>query len=221
MATPSSSLNASLYVGDLDPAVSESVLFELFSQQGPVVTIRVCRDLVTRRSLGYAYVNFASPADAGKAIEELNGSTGLNPNQTPIRVTFSQRDPSLRKSGMGNVYIKGLDRSIDNRELYDTFAQFGTIISAKVAMENGQSKGYAFVQFDNADAAKSAIETVNGMELKGKKARICGCTLENDAGACSDRAPPPDPRRPSLSLLPCVLPGVRGAVPAPQRAPSG
>lgn len=63
-------------------------------------------------------------------------------------------------------------RVSDSRELYDTFAQFGTIISAKVAMENGQSKGYAFVQFDSDDAAKRAIETVNGMELKGKKARI-------------------------------------------------
>lgn len=111
-ATPAASLNASLYVGDLDPAVSESALFELFSQQGPVVTIRVCRDLVTRRSLGYAYVNFATPADAAKAIEELNGNTTLNGNSAPIRVTFSQRDPSLRKSGLGNVYIKGLDRSI-------------------------------------------------------------------------------------------------------------
>lgn len=106
------SLNASLYVGDLDPAVSESALFDLFSQQGQVVSIRVCRDLVTRRSLGYAYVNFALPADAAKAIEELNGITTLNPNNTPIRVTFSQRDPSLRKSGLGNVYIKGLDKSI-------------------------------------------------------------------------------------------------------------
>lgn len=112
MAAPSPSLNASLYVGDLDQAVTEAQLYDLFSQQGPVVTIRVCRDLVTRRSLGYAYVNFATPADAAKAIEELNGSVSLNGNGTAIRVTFSQRDPSLRKSGLGNVYIKGLDRSI-------------------------------------------------------------------------------------------------------------
>lgn len=162
---------ASLYVGDLDPDITEAQLYERFAASGPVLSIRVCRDQITKQSLGYAYVNFHQPADAERALDTLNFD--IVGNSKPMRIMWSQRDPALRKSGVGNVFIKNLDKSIDNKALYDTFSAFGNILSCKIMTdEHFNSRGYGFVHFETNEAAEAAIKAVNNMLLNDKKVYV-------------------------------------------------
>jgi len=133
---------------------------------GHIASIRVCRDHLTKRSLGYAYVNYLQVTDAERALDTLNNTQIKG---RPCRIMWCQRDPSVRKSGLGNIFIKNLDPLIGHKELYDTFSVFGNILSSKVAFdENGHSKGFGFVHFESQDSANRSITEVNGKMINNR-----------------------------------------------------
>ncbi|KAI6113970.1 hypothetical protein EV401DRAFT_1980516 [Pisolithus croceorrhizus] len=142
--------SASLHVSNLDPSVTEATLFEVFNMIGPVASVRVLRDAVSGCPLGFAYVNYF-------AIHYLS------------RIVLSRSDPSLRKNGQGNIYVKNLDEQIDEKALRDAFAQFGDVVSCKVFTDDsGRSRGYGFVLYESIEVAEAAIKAANGMLLNGK-----------------------------------------------------
>lgn len=68
------------------------------------------------------------------------------------------------------IFVAGLPYDLDDDELVEIFEKFGTIISAKVAMdkETGKSKGFGFIEMQNDAEALDAIESLNDISL-GKK----------------------------------------------------
>ncbi|KAL7618014.1 hypothetical protein Lser_V15G00170 [Lactuca serriola] len=161
---------SSLYVGDLEENVDEGQLFDLFNEVKRVHSVRICRNEENGVSFGYGYVNFTSSEDANIALRLLN-SKRLNGKQ--IRIMFSDPDPTMRRSGIGNVYIKNLDSSIDNKELYEVFCVFGDVSTCKVVVDSrGRSKGFGYVQFQKEEDAKVAIRKLNGMLIKGKQVYV-------------------------------------------------
>ncbi|XP_008850684.1 polyadenylate-binding protein 5 isoform X2 [Nannospalax galili] len=162
-------LKAALYVGDLDSDVTEDMLYKKFRPAGPLRFTRICRDPVTRSPLGYGYVNFRFAADAEWALNTMNFDLI---NGKPFRLMWSQPDDRLRKSGVGNIFIKNLDKSIDNRALFYLFSAFGNILSCKVVCDDNGSKGYAYVHFDSLAAANRAIWHMNGVRLNNRQVYV-------------------------------------------------
>jgi RNA recognition motif-containing protein len=68
------------------------------------------------------------------------------------------------------IFVAGLPYDLDDAELEEIFEKFGTVTSAKVAIdkETGKSKGFAFLEMPNSIEAKDAIESMNDISL-GKK----------------------------------------------------
>ncbi|KAG4996279.1 hypothetical protein JHK84_027327 [Glycine max] len=220
MAVPATvaAVPASLYVGDLHSEVVDHHLFEAFAEFKTMDSVRVCRDRVTMKSLCYVAIR----AMKLKNNSYLNGKV--------IRVMWSHPDPSARKSGRGNVfvkvylqlwyeivkslseesannaieklngstvgdkqiyvgkfvrkgdrilpgydakytnlYIKNLDSDITEALLQEKFSSFGKIISLVISKDdNGLSKGFAFVNYENPDDARKAMEAMNGLKFGSK-----------------------------------------------------
>ncbi len=151
----------SLYVSELAEDVSEETLYSVFKET-PIQSLRLIRD-AANVSRGYGYVNFADHETAAKALDLYN-FTKIDGKE--IRIMWNIRDPSKRKSQVGNTYIGHLPVDCTARQVYDTFKAIGDILSCKFV--KGKNYSHAFVQFTTAEAANVAVEKVNGVMMGGE-----------------------------------------------------
>ena len=82
-----------------------------------------------------------------------------------------------------NLFVAGLPYDLDDDELMEIFEKFGTIKSAKVAIdkEKGKSRGFGFVEMPIEAEAKDAIENLNDISL-GKKPLVVKAADDRPGG---------------------------------------
>ncbi|KAF3439058.1 hypothetical protein FNV43_RR17333 [Rhamnella rubrinervis] len=163
--------DATAYVGNLDPQVSEELLWELFVQAGPVVNVYVPKDRVTNLHQGYGFVEFRSEEDADYAIKVLNM---IKLYGKPIRVNKASQDKKSLDVG-ANLFIGNLDPDVDEKLLYDTFSAFGVIVTNPKIMrdpDTGNSRGFGFISYDSFEASDAAIEAMNGQYLCNRQITV-------------------------------------------------
>ena len=81
------------------------------------------------------------------------------------------------------LYVGNLSYETSENDLRDAFAQYGEVASAKIIMDRdtGRSKGFGFVEFNDDDAARKAMSSLNGSEFKGRSLTV------NEARPQTDR----------------------------------
>ncbi len=82
------------------------------------------------------------------------------------------------------LYVGGLAYSVTEQELETLFAEFGKVTSSAVIKDrdSGQSKGFGFVEMEDAEAAKKAMTELNGKEVSGRSIMV------NEARPQEDRS---------------------------------
>ena len=173
--------DATVYVGDLDAQVGEALLWELMLQAGPVVNVHIPKDKLSGTHSGFGFVEFHGEEDADYAIKIMNMVKLFG---KPIRVNKAARNNRSTDVG-ANLFIGNLDPEVDEKVLYDTFSVFGVIIATPKIMrdpENGSSKGYGFVSYDNFAASDMAIQMMNGQYLCNRPVSVTYALKKDSKG---------------------------------------
>jgi len=73
-----------------------------------------------------------------------------------------------------NIYVGNLSYDVSEESLRQAFEAFGQVSSATIVKDkySGQSKGFGFVEMPSAEEARSAINQLNGKELKGRALNV-------------------------------------------------
>ena len=76
----------------------------------------------------------------------------------------------LEKEKRMKLYVGNLSYEISEPELKQMFEQFGKVDSASIIKDkfSGQSKGFGFIEMDSQADAQSAMEALNGKDVKGR-----------------------------------------------------
>lgn len=81
------------------------------------------------------------------------------------------------------LYVGNLSKQVTDAQLNDLAVPYGTLVSANVATErsSGESKGFGFIEFSNADEARAAITGLDGKDVHGQMLKVNEAKPKKDA----------------------------------------
>lgn len=118
--------DATIYIGGIDEKTTDSLIWELMLQVGPVVSVHLPKDRVSQTHQGYGFCEFQTEEDADYAVKIMNQIKLFG---RPIRVNKASADKRPVINVGADLHISGLDPSIDERTLLNIFSTFGPLMA--------------------------------------------------------------------------------------------
>lgn len=157
----------SVFLSNMHEEVNEMKLQDLFPN-----ALAICIPLNRRgTSKCYAYIQFSSIEEVEKALlrdrEPIDGR--------PLFISKCQKDRTQRSVGFKysaeteekKLFVRGLPHSYSQEDVLEVFKSHGALTVRLVTYKSGQSKGLAYVEFENPEAAQKAMKATDGVELAG------------------------------------------------------
>lgn len=157
----------SVYVGNIHPNVTESLLAEVFQSMGP---LEGCK-LIRKEKSSFGFVDYHDRASAALALMTLHGRELYG---EPIKVNWAfasgQREDT---SGHFHIFVGDLSPEVTDATLHAYFSNYASCSDARVMWDNktGRSRGFGFVSFRNQQDAQKAINEMTGTWLLSRQIR--------------------------------------------------
>jgi RNA recognition motif-containing protein len=193
-----------LFVAGLPDSITEDVLREIFEGAGgTVVEVSLPRDRATGRPRGFGFVTLSTPEDAANVRGSLDGSMqagrsiSVRPfsSEPPRRGEGRIEGPSAQGPAEDRtLYVGNLPYDTSQQEVTQLLEQNGVTPIVRVhlpAGPDGRLRGFGFITLGSAEAANSAIVSLRGVDIRGRRIMVNIAHPRGAPGAGGDRGPRP------------------------------
>ncbi|XP_061681184.1 nucleolin-like [Syngnathoides biaculeatus] len=119
---------------------------------------------------GIAYIEFKTEAEAEKMLEEAQG---CDIQGRSVMLDFvgekSQKGAKVAGAASKTLLVNNLAFSATEEVLQSTFEK---AVAIRIPQRDGRPRGYAFLEFESAEDAKEAMETLNNTDIEGRPIRL-------------------------------------------------
>ncbi|KAH8104839.1 RNA-binding protein Prp24 [Cristinia sonorae] len=183
---------STLYVTNFPEKTDDESIRSLFGKYGTIFDVRwpSKKFKSTRR---FCYVQFTSPSAANAALE-LHGRELEDGHPLSVLISNPERKKERTDADANDreLYVAGLSKFTTQKDLQGLFSTYGPVKGVRMTLDDrGQSKGFAFVEFEHAKDAVSAL-AANNHVLKNRRIAVTLADTHN-------KPPNPNSRKAKLS----------------------
>jgi RNA-binding protein Musashi len=161
-------------VGNLKRETTRETIRDYFAQFGPVLQCTLLKDPISYVSRGFGFVTFTHPKTLDRVLKQHHFlDDKLVPLTDEVETKRAHVDNSQKEDIVEKIIVSGLQPHIDQNVMREYFEGFGTVLDVHIMMDKitGESKGYAFVTFEDATPIKEVLEKQlkTGIRIAGKR----------------------------------------------------